>query len=162
MEQRTEDTSGASTRRNSTNGLQESFQEQLSRKAYQPQTVWETNTYKRFRKTPAVLSSVLMVLVWLAAVVIAMSPVDGRIDGILLFLYTCLISAVAFLAAVWIKIVAASTMVRSRVRKWLDGKFDSWDEASGWISKTHHIELDHIAGLPDDSWMPNVAEGGKL
>lgn len=51
-------------------------------------------------------------------------------------------------------------MIKKRLWHWGRHKFDSWEEFSFWIGKTHHLVLDHLAGCNDDSWEPNLKTGG--
>jgi hypothetical protein len=53
-----------------------------------------------------------------------------------------------------------SAMIKRRLWIWGQHKFNSWEEFSDWINRTHHLALDYIAGLPDDSWYPDTKRGG--
>lgn len=121
-----------------------------------------SNTYQRFLRTPTIISLILVLVSWVvmtmytALLMYGLTPYP--IVDWLALTFLCLICYPLMLWFVFKE--THSIMIRRRLWLWGQHKFNSWNEFSDWIGKTHHLVLDHIAGLPDDSWYPNMKRGG--
>lgn len=125
-------------------------------------TLASSNTYQRFLKIPTILAILLVVLSWIVMSIYsyffiygltAYPPIDWMALTIL-----CVFCYPVILWFVFTEVHSA--MIRRRLWLWGQNKFNSWTEFSDWINKTHHLVLDHVAGLPDDNWYPDMKRGG--
>lgn len=123
----------------------------VARKTHQQVPLWESNTFQRFIKVPLILSNLLYLVVLGAFIEV----------GILVsswWLIFLIPSGLVF--AGLLKLYANTKALRSRMWYWGKDKFDSWEEYSKWLYATSTVELDYIAGLPDDEWEPDYDNGG--
>ena len=117
------------------------------------------NTFTRFLLVPAVLSLIFSVTSFLFVVTYTILLVKDKsiwwygAGGLVCFIIFPLV------------IIPTTTeinrmMIKERLWLWGRHKFDDWNQFSEWVGKTHHLVLEHIAGLSDDKWQPNVKNGG--
>lgn len=119
------------------------------------------NTYRRFLRTPTIIAVILVMVSWLVMSGYTFMFLYGMIHPIIDLLAFLILSVICYpILLYFVFSEAHSAMIRRRLWIWGQHKFDSWNEFSDWINKTHHLALDYIAGLPDDSWYPDMKRGG--
>jgi len=121
-----------------------------------------SNTYQRFLRVPTVIAFLLVLVSWVMMTSYTFLFIYGITPYPLIDLVAVLfLSCICYPVILWFVFSEAhSAMIRRRLWIWGQNKFNSWPEFSDWINKTHHLALDHIAGLPDDSWYPDMKRGG--
>jgi hypothetical protein len=105
---------------------------------------------------PSVLSFVIASTVALALVQLELAILHGFFGG-MVFSATLM---PLILAWSWIRNYASTVLIRDRMWRWGSVNFETWDAFTKWINQTPGHELDELAGLPDDSWLPNHVSGG--
>jgi hypothetical protein len=119
------------------------------------------NTYRRFLRTPTIIALALVIVSWVVMSGYTFIYLYGLSHPLLDLLAVIILCS--FLYPVILYFVFSevhSAMIKRRLWIWGQHKFNSWEEFSDWINRTHHLALDYIAGLPDDSWYPDTKRGG--
>jgi|DEB19_MinimDraft_3_1074340.scaffolds.fasta_scaffold10195_6 hypothetical protein len=119
------------------------------------------NTYRRFLRTPTIIAAVLVMVSWVVMSGYTFIYLQGMSHPLLELVVFLILSVVCYpVMLYYVFSEVHSAMIKRRLWMWGKDKFNSWDEFSDWIGRTHHLVLDHIAGLPDDSWYPDTKRGG--
>jgi hypothetical protein len=119
------------------------------------------NTYRKFLRVPTIIAVSLVVVSWVVMsgyTFVYLYGMNHPLLDLMIFLLLSVVGYPIMLYFVFSEVHAA--MIKRRLWMWGKDKFNSWDEFSDWIGRTHHLVLDYIAGLPDDSWYPDTKRGG--
>lgn len=111
------------------------------------------NLYKRFIRVPVWLAKTTVFVIWLNVVNLVISKTQSNLSGLVICCSTSFLTA--FFLGIAYQIIKM-TLMRERIRRWAGKKFSSWEELHQWIFDTPSDELDRLAGLPDDSWLPAI------
>lgn len=121
-----------------------------------------SNTYQRFIKVPTVLAVLLAITSWITMAsytwLLLWNASSIPFVNLVVILFLAVLCYPLILWYVFNE--AHSAMIKRRLWIWGQHKFSSWEEFSDWIGRTHHLVLDHVAGLPDDKWYPDMKRGG--
>lgn len=111
------------------------------------------NIYKRFIRVPIWLARATVCVIWLNVIgLVVISTPDGFSGLAICFLVSFVLTLLLGIVYQIIKM----TLMRERLRRWAGSKFASWKEFNTWIFDTPSEELDRLAGLKDDSWIPAI------
>jgi hypothetical protein len=125
-----------------------------------------TKSYKRFIRIPNYIAATLHLVLFAFLLVTLNTYSMHYLDGIASLWIMGLIVGLSFrplfLLANFVGQIAHTHMLRERINGWLLHRFSSYSVMALWVIQTPYDELDRLACLDDDSWVPLQGGGGIL
>jgi hypothetical protein len=114
-----------------------------------------SNTYRRFIHIPLLLGTWMFWVSYVALCMIWYYLITFSFWGYVAYFILCLVSvSISDLLAY----KTSQISIKERIWHWGRNKFDNWEEYGDWLNSTSANELDRLAGLPDDSWEPEIKQ----